>query len=216
MNKIKIELNTIYNIDCLEGMKLIPDKSIDCIICDYLSGMSLREVAKKYNTNHHRIKRILNKNGIQIRKPEPKHLRGVKKYGNDTIRRYANMKSHLRYDVDLEWLCQFVDFEKLRFLNKQVINKDGTRFCESREWYISFIEKFYYDEQFNKLYQNYLTSGKNKYKKPSLDHILPRSKGGTNELSNLRFITYLENMCKRDMTLEEWEYIKENIGEYFI
>ena len=29
-----IELDTIYNEDCLEGMKRIPDGSIDCIICD--------------------------------------------------------------------------------------------------------------------------------------------------------------------------------------
>lgn len=29
-----IELNKIYNEDCLEGMKRIPDKLIDCIICD--------------------------------------------------------------------------------------------------------------------------------------------------------------------------------------
>lgn len=29
-----IELDKIYNMDCLEGMKLIPDGSVDCIICD--------------------------------------------------------------------------------------------------------------------------------------------------------------------------------------
>ena len=29
-----IELNKIYNEDCLEGMKCIPDGSVDCIICD--------------------------------------------------------------------------------------------------------------------------------------------------------------------------------------
>ena len=29
-----MELNRIYNIDCLEGMRDIPDKSIDCVICD--------------------------------------------------------------------------------------------------------------------------------------------------------------------------------------
>lgn len=29
-----IELDTIYNMDCLEGMKMIPDGSVDCIICD--------------------------------------------------------------------------------------------------------------------------------------------------------------------------------------
>jgi site-specific DNA-methyltransferase (adenine-specific) len=29
-----IELNTIYNEDCLEGMKRIADKSVDMILCD--------------------------------------------------------------------------------------------------------------------------------------------------------------------------------------
>ena len=33
-----IELNRIYNEDCLEGMKRIPDKSIDCVICDLPYG----------------------------------------------------------------------------------------------------------------------------------------------------------------------------------
>lgn len=33
-----LEINKIYNMDCLEGMKLIDDKSIDCIICDLPYG----------------------------------------------------------------------------------------------------------------------------------------------------------------------------------
>ena len=35
---MKIELNTIYNMDCLEGMKAIPDGSVDAIICDLPYG----------------------------------------------------------------------------------------------------------------------------------------------------------------------------------
>ena len=27
-------MNTIYNMDCIEGMKLIPDKSIDLVLTD--------------------------------------------------------------------------------------------------------------------------------------------------------------------------------------
>ncbi len=34
-----IELNKIYNEDCLEGMQRIPDNSIDCIICDLPYGI---------------------------------------------------------------------------------------------------------------------------------------------------------------------------------
>jgi site-specific DNA-methyltransferase (adenine-specific) len=33
-----IELNRIYQMNCLEGMKLIPDKSIDMILCDLPYG----------------------------------------------------------------------------------------------------------------------------------------------------------------------------------
>ena len=33
-----MELNVIYNEDCLEGMKKIPDKSIDMVLCDLPYG----------------------------------------------------------------------------------------------------------------------------------------------------------------------------------
>ncbi len=41
-----LELNKIYNMDCLEGMKLIPDKSIDMILCDLPYGT----IACKWDT----------------------------------------------------------------------------------------------------------------------------------------------------------------------
>ena len=33
-----LELDKIYNEDCLEGMKRIPDGSVDCVICDLPYG----------------------------------------------------------------------------------------------------------------------------------------------------------------------------------
>ena len=33
-----MELDKIYNMDCLEGMKQIPDGSVDAIICDLPYG----------------------------------------------------------------------------------------------------------------------------------------------------------------------------------
>ena len=35
-----LELNKIYNMDCIEGMKLIPDKSVDMILCDLPYGIT--------------------------------------------------------------------------------------------------------------------------------------------------------------------------------
>ena len=37
-----LEINRIYNEDCLEGMKKIDDKSIDCIIADLPYGQTSR------------------------------------------------------------------------------------------------------------------------------------------------------------------------------
>lgn len=36
---MEIKPNNIYNIDCLEGMKAIPDGSVDAIICDLPYGV---------------------------------------------------------------------------------------------------------------------------------------------------------------------------------
>jgi len=33
-----MELDRIYNMDCLEGMKQIPDGTIDAVICDLPYG----------------------------------------------------------------------------------------------------------------------------------------------------------------------------------
>ena len=38
-----LEVNKIYHGDCLEIMKEIPDKSIDCIICDLPYSMTACE-----------------------------------------------------------------------------------------------------------------------------------------------------------------------------
>lgn len=64
----QIELNTIYNEDCLDGMKRIPDKSLNCIICDLPYGTTecnwdkiipLEELWKEY-------KRVIMDNGVII------------------------------------------------------------------------------------------------------------------------------------------------------
>jgi site-specific DNA-methyltransferase (adenine-specific) len=35
---MNLSINTIYNMDCIEGMKLLPDKCIDMILCDLPYG----------------------------------------------------------------------------------------------------------------------------------------------------------------------------------
>ena len=197
--------------DCLELMKELPNESVDMILCDYASGLSLRSVATKNNTNHHRVKRILTANGVQIR--QPKNTRWLRKYETLLQSKYGNMKNHLRFDIDLEWLMQF-DFEILKVLNGAITNREG-RWNITSDEYIKYIEYFYTYAQFLLVYEKY-KNNPCKYTKPSIDHIIPKANGGTNELSNLQFLSWFENRCKNDMTQAEWNTLKTNIKGYIL
>lgn len=199
--------------DCLERMKEIPDGSIDMIVELYKKGNSMRTIAKKMDTNHKVISRVLKENDVQTRKP--KNLRGVKKFNCDIERNYNNMATHLRFDVSVEWLMQFTDFNKLKILNDVITNRSG-RWEVLSAWYKRYIERFYDDDQFNRIYERWINSGKEKYKKPSLDHIIPKAKGGTNDIENLQFLSWFENRCKNDMSQSDWNELKSKLKEYFI
>lgn len=90
----QFELNKIYNEDCLEGMKKIPDGSIDMILCDLpygtIKGMKL-DGWKNINTNWDNVidtellfkeyERVLRVNGVALlfsQEPYTSHLRTFK------------------------------------------------------------------------------------------------------------------------------------------
>ena len=63
-----MELNKIYNEECIEGMKRIPDKSVDMILCDLPYGTTackwdtiipLEELWEQYN-------RVIKENGAIV------------------------------------------------------------------------------------------------------------------------------------------------------
>jgi site-specific DNA-methyltransferase (adenine-specific) len=70
-----LELNKIYNMDCLEGMKLIPDKSIDMILCDLPYGITTRnkwDVIIPLNKIWEQYERIIkDKGAIALTSVEP-------------------------------------------------------------------------------------------------------------------------------------------------
>lgn len=177
----------------------------------YAAGDSMRNIALHYSTNHKRISRILK--GMQVATRKPTGNRGCK--FNDVTRPYNNMASHLRFDVTYEWLMKFDDIDKLRMLNLAISWRGDGRWHVDTEWYKAYITKFYYDDQFNKIYGQW-DNNKTTYLKPSIDHIHPKAKGGTDDINNLQFLTWFENRCKNDMTQAEWNSIKENLTEYLI
>ena len=93
-SKDMIELNKIYNEDCLEGMKRIPDGSVDCIICDLPYGTIKNLNLKGWETSTTKwdvvidtkqlfaeYERVLRKNGVAVlfsQEPYTSHLRTFK------------------------------------------------------------------------------------------------------------------------------------------
>jgi len=191
---------------------------------------TLRSVARTCSTDHHRVKRVLEKNGIVIVKGKiapfsDQHRAKIgaaskgrtswakgKKVPKSTL--YKNMATHLRFDVSVDWLLAFDDIEKLKFLNRSVGR--GGRFDITTKEYKAYIVKFYNDAQFNRLYEKWLTSGQCKWKRPTIDHINPRANGGCNRIENLQFLTWLENRAKCDMSQQDWDSVKANIKDYLI
>lgn len=122
-----------------------------------------------------------------------------------------------------EYLFTFRDFDKFLFIHRMLVRNIGlSTFSET---YKEYIENFYYQEQFNKVYDFWKTQKETGTKtfydwaKPSLDHIIPKSKGGGNELDNLQVLTTFENLNKRDMTMEDWNIFKKKTNtcsDYFI
>ena len=68
------------------------------------------------------------------------------------------------------------------------------------------------NEKFNKVYNDWINENKANYAKPSLDHIIPLSKGGNWELDNMQILSWVENRAKYNFMPDEWEYIK---NKYF-
>lgn len=196
---------------------------------------TLRRIAKLYNTDHHRIKRILEKHNVQItshkeRKQIPMSEETKMKIGNANRGKsrnvgrkmpisllYVNMQKHLKYNVPLDFLKEF-EIDKLKTLNSVIKNTRVSKHFNSDK-YMEFVNFFYYDEGFNFTYNNWIKEGKKKYAKPSLDHIIPLSKGGTWDIDNLQIIPWCINRAKFNYLINEWEHILQryfmNGGDFY-
>lgn len=125
--------------------------------------------------------------------------------------------------VDDAFLSQFTsNFEKYLFIHKTLIKVSGLTsewYSNNLDYYKEAILYFWYDSQFNAVYDFWQEQQRQEHTyydwaKPSLDHIVPKSRGGSNHYTNLQFLTTFENLAKRDMTQEEWKIFKQNTHSY--
>lgn len=124
--------------------------------------------------------------------------------------------------IEREYLESFDNFDKFLFIHKAIRSTVGIELL-SKKQYKEYINYFYFNNQFNMVYNFWKKQERNNtfydWAKPSLDHIIPLSRGGRNEKENLHFLTVFENLAKRDMTLEEWTAFKNKTNttsDYFI
>lgn len=85
-----VELNKIYNEDCLEGMKRIPDKSVDMILCDLPYGTTACkwDIVIPFELLWEQYERVIKDNGAIV-------LFGSEPFG--TLLRASNLKLY-KYD----------------------------------------------------------------------------------------------------------------------
>lgn len=126
--------------------------------------------------------------------------------------------------LEREYIYSFSDFEKYTFLHKAAFHSNSPLKLFDIDTYKAYIKKFYDEEQFNIVYafwnrnENSLKTYYN-WSKPSLDHKIPLSRGGKNDIDNLQFLTVFENLAKRDLTWEEWVVFKRETNttsDYFL
>lgn len=94
----KFDFNTIYNEDCLEGMKRIPDKFVDMVCCDLPYGMTNNkwDIVIPMEKLWEEYKRILKDNGVVVL------------FGNQPFTSYLVMSN-------LEWFKYSLVWEKNKF-----------------------------------------------------------------------------------------------------
>lgn len=180
---------------------------------------TLRRIASIFDTNHHMIKRILVANDIEItnddrnRKPftdEHRRKIGLASKGrrapnkgkkmNEEQRR-QNMMAKLDGDYDL---TKYPDYDRLLFLSR-IYTKRRNQFENADVSRNDFWDCFYFDKQFNAIYDAWIINNKNKWYRPTLDHMIALSNGGQWQLYNLQFLSWFENRAKESMSEQQWQ-----------
>lgn len=112
------------------------------------------------------------------------------------------------YDFRSDRLTKISDDKKLQSTDKQ-------RFRQKIKMFKIDMKEFL--EKINETTECYLSGRKIDPNDPSsfqLDHILPRSRGGSNEIENMGIASSDVNLCKRNLTPEEFIELCKDVVEY--
>ena len=101
-----VELNKIYNEDCLEGMKRIPDGSVDMILCDLPYGLTASkwDAVIPNDLLWEQYERVIKENGAIVL------------FGNEPFSSHLRMSNIKSYRYDWKW-------DKVRGANFATVNR---------------------------------------------------------------------------------------------
>jgi hypothetical protein len=161
----------------------------DKIIMMFNSGDSISLIGSKLNLFRRNVKRVLLNNGVIEKRIKPTKK---DKYNE-------------------QYLDFYKQFEQVKL--KEIIKRINPSWRYSVEEHKAFILKFYNDDKFNYFYNKWIETS-DRYFKPNINHIIPKSKGGGNGLDNLQCLSCLENRIKSDLLPDVWDKVKNRLSEY--
>jgi len=186
---------------------------------------NIANIGRKFGIHPKVIKRILRENNILLTGLTGRFYRTVtdehrKNISNALIGRPSpikgikkNLETILKgmegaYRLDYGSLEEFRDLDKLKFITKWIVNLKASE--RNPTSIINFIKKFYYCDRFNLMHEKWLKCGRNRWMLPTLDHMIPVSRGGSEtDINNMQILTWFENRTKSNMTQEEWDDFKK-------
>lgn len=187
-----------------------------------------------------RSKSIYNKKRYDRRVLQRKVKRFIEKH-QEMSPRDRNDKISTLFKIDRNKVTSFIfemnKIENINDLSNLIVKKNTWKYPTDEEilnkgWKHYLLSKLsiffksrkeatkHFDEAVKKLEENpicYLTGEKIDFSHPkryALDHIIPRSKGGSNELSNLAFTTRVANQAKSDLLYEEFVALCKKVVDH--
>lgn len=202
-----------------EPLTLEERYNIDKLVYEYDTlQLDFHVVRQMNHIDHYALKECLLSRGVHIRGNQEAAYRRWKimyekaergeisldfKTDENKFQNYLKRGKFGEY-FDMNFFDQFENYEIFHCIVRMINNgngRDGD--ITDPEIFKALVLKAYYDPFFREQYELWKETG-NKWDKPSYDHIIPVSRGGTSTPENMHVMSWYDNQKKSTMLWSEW------------